>query len=94
MTRQCIQYRAVNLKSSGATQQDEWVLKDHDNNGSLDLIANKHLYGAYKDTSTKQEINLTAQELALASEIANARYMATYRQLAGKLVSLSQQVAS
>ncbi|WP_305812888.1 RHS repeat domain-containing protein [Photobacterium leiognathi] len=54
------------FNSSGATQQDEWVLKDHDNNGSLDLIANKHLYGAYKDTSTKQEINFTAQELALA----------------------------
>ena len=80
------------LNSSGATQQDDWVLKDHDNNGSLDLIASKHLYGAYKDASTKQEINFTAQELTLASEIANTRYQ-TYRQLAAKLVSLSQQVA-
>ncbi|WP_419237712.1 RHS repeat-associated core domain-containing protein [Photobacterium leiognathi subsp. mandapamensis] len=80
------------LNRSGATQQDDWVLKDHDDNGSLDLIAGKHLYGAYKDASTSQEINFTAQELVLASEIANARYK-TYSELAGKLVSLSQEVA-
>ncbi|HIF9111856.1 TPA: RHS repeat-associated core domain-containing protein [Photobacterium damselae] len=80
------------LNNSGAMQQEDWVLKDHDNNGSLDLIAGKHLYGAYKDASTKQEINLTAQELTLASEIANTRYQ-TYRQLSEKLVVLSQQVA-
>lgn len=84
---------AAEFANSGARLQDEWVVKDHDGNGSNDLISKKHVYGAYKDSATQVEINFTAQDLELASRIANARYK-TYRDLASNLVSLSKQVAT
>ncbi|OLQ71712.1 hypothetical protein BIT28_23910 [Photobacterium proteolyticum] len=82
---------AQTFKSLGLTRPEEWLLRDYDRNGSLDLIDSDDVYAATVGGDVRKELIYTSEELSLAAEISATRYQYYYR-LAEQLTSLAEQV--
>ncbi|MDX1303034.1 RHS repeat-associated core domain-containing protein [Photobacterium sp.] len=82
---------AQEFNSRGFTKGEEWLLRDYDRNGTLDLINRDDVYTASVDSTTQQALIYTSEDLTLAAQIAATRYQ-YYYQLADQLTSLAEQV--